>query len=160
MIPVDTENCPMCGASIGEGQGQCSVCGETLTRDSQFSAESLNDFAKAKRRRLIGLLVLAAVAGIAMQAMDSAEREIEILEGICIAVLVTSWCTVDAHERGSTIGKLQFVGLVFFTFIGLPVYLIRSRGVRGVLSTLLGLLFYFAMIGVQIAAMLVTSFLM
>jgi hypothetical protein len=159
MIPVDTTTCPMCGATLGEGQTQCSVCGETLTPGSQFPAGSLIDFARAKRRRLIWLLVLAAVSGFAMQAFEGAETEIEILEGISIAVLVTSWCSVDAHERDTTIGKLQFVGLVFFTLIALPVYFVRTRGLPGVLSTLVALLFYIGMIGVQIAAMVITSFL-
>ena len=56
-------------------------------------------------------------------------------------MLIASWCHIDARERGYTIRKPLFLTIVFITIVGLPVYLMRTRGVRGVLSIVLALLF-------------------
>src|SRR5262245_36564982 len=162
VVPADTRFCPMCGASVTEAIGECAACGETLSPDDAPTPAVPADapeFAKAKRRRLAWLLVLAAAAGIATQVVADAGREIQVLEAIGIALLIASWCTIDARQRGGTIGRLQFLGIVFFTIIGLPVYLLRTRGMHGIASILLALLFYLAMIGVQLTATVIAHLL-
>jgi hypothetical protein len=162
MATVDANACPMCGESISEGSLQCPACGETLAPDgspSPADSQPEEDFAKAKRRRLLWMLGLAVAAGIASAMFADAERELQLLEGVGIAVLVASWCQVDARERGGTIGKLQFVSIVLIALIGLPVYLFRTRGLRGSLSILLALLFYALLVGVQVCVLLIASLL-
>lgn len=152
----------MCGEAISEGALQCPACGETLAPAGSLSpadSQPAEDFAKAKRRRLIWMLGLAVAAGIASAVFADAERELQLLEGVAIAALVASWCQVDARERGGTIGKLQFVAIILFALIALPVYLVRTRGVRGFLSILLALLFYVLLIGVQVCVSLITNLL-
>src|SRR5262245_18668935 len=105
------------------------------------------------------MLDLAVAARIASAVFADAERELQLLEGVAIAALVASWCQVDARERGGTIGKLQFVAIILFALIALPVYLVRTRGVRGFLSILLALLFYVLLIGVQVCVSLITNLL-
>src|SRR5262245_409109 len=161
MATVDANACPMCGESISEGSFQCPVCGESLALASFSPADSqpTEDFAKAKRRRLMWMLGLAVAGGITTEVFADAGRELQLLEAVAIAALVASWCQVDARERGGRIGKLQFALIILFALIALPVYLVRTRGVRGFLSILLALLFYVLLIGVQVCVSLITNLL-
>jgi hypothetical protein len=113
-------------------------------------------FAKAKRKRLMWMLGVSVAAGVAAELFADVHREIQFLGAIGIIVAVGSWCNVDARERDYTIGKGQFAAIVLFPIVGLPVYFIRTRGIRGILSILLALLFYSGMIALQIIAMEVT----
>jgi hypothetical protein len=160
MVTADAKTCPMCGESIHEDMHQCPACGETLTPAGTLSpanSQSTEDFAKAKRHRLLWMLGLAVASGIASEVFADAERELVLLEAIGFAALVASWCSVDARERGGRIGKGQFVTIVLIPVIGLPVYLFRTRGLRGFLSILLALLFYALLIGVQICISLIAD---
>jgi hypothetical protein len=161
MATVDANVCPMCGESIIEGALQCPACGETLAPVSLSQADSqpAEDFAKAKRRRLIWMLGLAVAGGIATEVFADAERELQLLEAVAIAALVASWCQVDARERGSRIGKLQFAFIILFAVIALPVYFFRTRGLRGFFSILMALLFYVLLVGVQVCVTFIASLL-
>jgi len=113
-----------------------------LGRTEELPADS--GFARAKRLRLIGLLVLSTVFGAIeqLQEINDFDGTFFIIAGtIGVVMLVVSWCLLDARERGYTIPKLLLVLIVLFGAIGLPLYLIRTRGVRGLWSSLLALLF-------------------
>ena len=160
MVTVDANACPMCGEAISEGALQCPACGETLAPAGSLppaESQPAEDFSKAKRRRLIWILALAVVAGIASEVFTDAERELLVLEAIGFAALVASWCSVDARERGDRIGKLQFIAIILIPIIGLPVYLFRTRGLRGFVSILLAMLFYALLVGVQVCISLIAN---
>jgi hypothetical protein len=162
MATVDANACPMCGESNSEGSLQCPACGETLAPAGSLSPANLQpteDFAKAKRRRLVWMLGIAVAAGIASEVFADAERELQLLEGVGLAVLVASWCSVDARERRRTLGKLQFASIILIALIGLPVYLFRTRGLRAFLSLLLALLFYALLIGLQLCVTMIAHLL-
>lgn len=55
---------------------------------------------------------------------------------ICIAnsICTLCWCHFDAAQRSFRISRLFSVIIFLFGLIVLPVYLLRTRGVRGLLS--------------------------
>lgn len=56
---------------------------------------------------------------------------VELLSGLLIAFLVVIWCVYDATEREVRLGvKLKLVVFLLLV-VGLPVYLLKSRGVGG-----------------------------
>ena len=61
--------------------------------------------------------------------------------------------------RRGTLGKLQFASIILIALIGLPVYLFRTRGLRGFLSLLLALLYYLLIICEQFGVMMITDLL-
>ena len=120
------------------------------------------NFAKAKRWRLIWLLVFSIAIGVAEQvfAEDELDKLFRVGGAIPTVMLIASWCHIDARERGYAITKLLFLAIVFVTVVGLPVYLIRTRGVRGVLSIVIALLFAIIMVVLEEIAIEVTYTLM
>jgi len=67
---------------------------------------------------------------------------------------------LDARERGYTISTPMFLSFIFCSAIGLAVYLIRTRGVRGIVSILLAFLFGLAMTALEQIAIEITNHLM
>jgi hypothetical protein len=161
MASLDVYLCPMCGTSIAEATLECPACGETLPLDASHSpseSSSVSDFARAKRKRLIWMLVLSIAAGVAEVLLPDAERAIQIADSFAIVLLIASWCQLDAHQRNETLGRLLRLTIIFFTFVGLPVYLFRTRGIRGFLSLFLALLFYVLLIALQLGSMALTEY--
>jgi hypothetical protein len=120
------------------------------------------NFANAKRWRLIWLLVFSIAIGVAEQvfAEDELDKMFRVGGAIPSVMFIASWCHIDARERGYAIRKLLFLAIVFVTVVGLPVYLIRTRGVRGILSIVLALLFAVIMVALEEIAIEVTYALM
>src|SRR5690349_21790254 len=96
-----TATCPMCGTALVAADATCPSCGEAVSA----SSEPVVDFAKAKRRRLLWLLVLWTASGVLDPLL--AESEIggllPLILGIATTVLVISCCQLDARERDFTI---------------------------------------------------------
>ena len=126
--------------------------------DAASEVLQAEDFAKAKRWRLIWLLAFSIAIGIAEQvfAEDELDKVFRVGGAIPTVMLIASWCHIDARERGYTIRKPLFLTIVFITIVGLPVYLIRTRGVRGVLSIVLALLFTVIMVVLEEIAIEIT----
>jgi hypothetical protein len=120
------------------------------------------NFAKAKRWRLIWLLVFSIAIGVAEQVFvkDELDKVFRVGGARPTAVLIASWCHIDARERGYAIRKLLFLAIVFVTVVGLPIYLIRTRGFRGVLSIVFALLFAIIMAVLEGIAIEITYRLM
>ena len=94
--------------------------------------------------RLIGLLLLSTFFGVVQQLQEINDFDgtfLIFVATIGTIVLVVSWCFLDARELGYRIPKLLLVLIVLCGAIGLPLYLIRTRGVRGLWSSLLASLF-------------------
>jgi hypothetical protein len=120
------------------------------------------EFVKAKRWRLIWMLASSFAVGAAMQAFAEVELErfFQIGGVIVHILLIGSWCHIDARERGYELKNPLFFTIIFVTFVGLPIYLIRTRGVRGKLSTVLALLFGIALGAAEEIAIEITYYLM
>jgi len=112
---------------------------------------AVSEIAEAKRSRLIGLLGISAACGV---FAESHLGEFFFFAGtIGSLLLIVSWCQLDARERGYRIPRLLMVMIVLIGVIGVPVFLIRTRGMRGIWSCLLAVLF----LGVMVALNLIGS---
>jgi len=129
---------------------------------ASVGTQAVEDFPRAKRRRLLSLLALSIAAGVLQQLLADAEIAdlLPFVVGLATTVLIISWCNVDARERDFTIKPWLFVTMFFLTFIGVPIYLLRTRGVRGMFSILLALLFFVLMLVLEVVAAQITRFLM
>ena len=156
----------MCGTAIVAGDQACRSCGEEFSISAHDPASAVGqageDFAKAKRRRLIWMASLSVVSGVVQQLLVDGEmgRPLQLVSALATTVLIASWCHVDARQRDFTIGRGMFLTIVFLTFLGVPIYLLRTRGVRGIVSILLAVLFVVLMVVLEEAAILVTYWLM
>ncbi len=100
-------------------------------------AESRDETTKAaKRRCLVGLLLLAVVMGVLQQLVvqKQADRVVTLVGGIVSIVLIFIWCQNDSYQRSYKIPKLLRLLIIFVAILGVPTYLLRTRGRRGILS--------------------------
>ena len=123
---------------------------------------AVEGFAKAMRRRLLSLLVLSIADGVLEQLFADAEIAdlLPFVAGLAITVLIISWCNVDARGRDFTIKPWLFATMFLLTCVGVPIYLLRTRGARGILSILFALLFFVLMVVLGVLAAQITRFLM
>jgi hypothetical protein len=109
----------------------------------------LPDYTREKRRCLIVVLVLACVSGI----LEQNERDHLILDIVIILTQLASvvfWCQYDAQERDYTIRRPLLVLMILAAVIGVPVYLLLTRGIRGFASIGLALLFFGLVLGLEL----------
>ena len=99
----------------------------------------------AKRLCLLAMLALAAAVGV-LEQLFSDDRGIDRLLTIACAVLgiilVVVWCQYDARERSYSIRRPLRLLIIFFAVIGVPVYLLHTRGRRGLIAVLIAALFF------------------
>lgn len=114
---------------------------------------------KAKRQCLLGLLGLAAIVGVLDQVLvddRSYDRLLTTGSAVIAVVLIAAWCHYDSWQRSYTIGTpLRFL-ILLLAAIGVPVYLLRTRGWRGLISTILAGAFAGLMVVLEWAACEVT----
>ena len=106
------------------------------------------------------MLVLSIAAGVAEQLFAEDQRSVMFAVGIAGLLLLGSWVRLDANERGYTLTKPLFLAIILMAVLGLPVYFIRTRGTRGVVSILIASLFAFALMGIEQIAIEITFYLM
>ena len=79
-------------------------------------------------------------------AITAWEESFETVHGICafaFIIFVLIWCHCDADERAVKIGAVLRATIFLLAIIGLPIYLVRSRGAwRGLRASLLAVLFF------------------
>ena len=96
--------------------------------------ESCDETTKAaKRRCLVGLLLLSVVMGVLDQLVvqKRADRAVTLLGGLVSIVLIFIWCQNDSYERSYRIPKLLRLLIIFVAILGIPIYLLRTRGITG-----------------------------
>jgi hypothetical protein len=52
------------------------------------------------------------------------------------AACLTAWCEVDSRRRDARISRWFGLGIFLLAIVFFPIYLVRSRGPRGLLLTL------------------------
>lgn len=98
----------------------------------------------AKRACLFSLAALAVTDGAFEPFLPDnarAERIFSLMISIPAFVSIFFWCLYDAKERGYHINLLFRVLIVFCTCVGVPAYLLKTRGLRGFYSIGLAALF-------------------
>jgi hypothetical protein len=104
---------------------------ERLNREDPGAEVEEINFAVRKRRVVWMLLAYSAILGVIMYFLPDEETPGDFIIGLPILILGIWWCYIDAEERGDRIGGLLRWVLVLLFFVGFPVYVFRSRGVRG-----------------------------
>ncbi len=80
-------------------------------------------------------LLFAGLPTVFVVSMTSAmimPRHVNIFPAIVIAFIASVWCKYDALECGEPITQPYGYALFFLYPIMVPVYLLQSRGVRGI----------------------------
>lgn len=114
------------------------------------------DYARQKRQVMGLALVWAAISGVIAPFLFPQERIVELLLGVPYVVLVLKWCLIDAAQRGQQLGRVMRFALILLTLFALAVYLLRSRGIAGILAVIQTLLFLVLVIAINYAFELAT----
>ncbi len=110
-----------------------------------------------QKRQVMGLaLAWAAISGVIAPFLFSEETIVELLLDVPYLVLVLKWCLIDAAQRGQQLGRVMRFALLLLMLFALAVYLLRSRGVAGILAVIQTLLFLALVIAINYAFQLAT----
>lgn len=118
-------------------------------------------YSKTKRSILIGLVVLAAFYGVAITLMEEGstlEIVFDIVTCTVGAMMIYTWCLYDSLARNRRIGILFGVLIFGLAIIGVPIYLLKTRGLRGMVSIVLAAVFFCCSVIVAALSGLVTVF--
>jgi hypothetical protein len=138
------------------------VASSEIELQNHQSATDYSDGAavkKAKRQCLLGLLGLASIIGVLDQVFvddRSSDRLLTTGSAVIAVVLIAAWCHYDSWQRSYTIGTPLRILILLLAAIGVPVYLLRTRGWRGLISIVLAGAFLGLMIVLEWAACVVT----
>jgi hypothetical protein len=78
---------------------------------------------------VLGIYVMCVLWGITQSL--SSNGALGLLGSILFAVLTTGWCVVDSRSRGRPMLSIVQM-IVFFSWpVAVPIYLVASRGGRG-----------------------------
>jgi hypothetical protein len=86
---------------------------------------------------VLGIYVAAALSGFTQALSNNAL--VYYLTALLLACSATGWCVVDARRRGRPLlPAVQLIALLLW-FVAVPIYLLASRGWRGLGWALLNL---------------------
>ena len=112
-----------------------------------------------KRSCLFGLLAFCMVAGaIVPWVRESSHtgRLILFFFDLTAIGLTLLWCVFDSYQRGYQIKLPLGVCIVLLAFLGVPFYLLRTRGWYGFVSIVLMALFFVGCVVTAVIAAVVT----
>ena len=104
--------------------------------DGALEAMDPIDYRLRKRWILLWLMLVTAVdAGVGplVESSQTAKAQFAVF-GLITGLLILRWCSLDSVEWNTHFGPLLGIAIVFFTIIGVPIYLLRTRGLRGLLA--------------------------
>lgn len=127
---------------------------ELASFENDETAPSINYSAK-KRRTIWLLLAWSAIAGVICCVLPEEEGALDFFIGLPILFLGVSWCFTDAAQRNHRMGRTRFL-LVLCFVIGLPIYLVQSRGFGAIKSCGLLTLFVAAMCATSVLTAIIT----
>jgi len=109
---------------------------------------------RQKKLALAGVALAALVVGPVevLLGLDDDQDLVVIAEIVTILVLVLNWCKHDSLQRGFSLRKPLLILIALFLVVGLSVYLLQTRGRRGVLSILAAVAFGVALTILQTVA--------
>jgi hypothetical protein len=110
--------------------------------------------ASARRSIAIVIYVLAIAWGV-QSVIASEQSATPFVVSVALALTCTIWCVADARARGKELIWPARIGVFFFWPFAVPIYLIWSRGLRGVVTALVAGV---AWIAIMWAAFLVTGY--
>lgn len=113
---------------------------------SDFDKDAVpsRQFAITKRRILVGSLVYAAIVGLLVDALPEDAPVVEFFVGLPLLILAVAWCLTDADERDHRIGSVMRLELVFLFVLAFPIYVFQTRGLWGIKTLALAVLWIVA----------------
>jgi hypothetical protein len=92
----------------------------------------------------VGLMLLAVAMGVLDQLVEQErlDKALTLAGSLVGIVLIAIWCQYDSCERSYTIPKPMRLLVIFIAILGIPIYLLRTRGLRGVVSIVLAVAFF------------------
>ena len=127
-----------------------------LIEDS--AATDAVDYAGKKRRIIRMLLAYSAILGVISIFLPEENTPIDFVVGLPLLILGISWCFTDASEHGHRIGKVMRFMLILAFFVGFPLYLVQTRGIRGLKTLSLTVLLVAFMATCMMATALATLY--
>ena len=106
------------------------------------------EFHRQKRNVLLAAIALSFVAGVISAFIEDGSSKEEFILAIAIfgeAILLMSWCVYDSYERDYRMSRALRIVIVLFAGVGYPYYLLRTRGVRGLITLFVTVLIWFAL---------------
>lgn len=105
-----------------------------------------------QKRWVLGLMLLwAALAGVIAPFVASDEPVVQLLLSAPIIMRVLKWCLIDADQRGQQVGRGMRIALIVVMLVGLVIYLLRTRGIKGILAVIQALLFTALLLMINVA---------
>lgn len=110
--------------------------------DMELLADDIDSevkYFRRQKRRFIGLLwVYGLLFGVICCFLPENDSQIDFLVSVPFLVFGILWCSADAKERGTRLGKPTQILLVLLFVVGFPLYVFRSRGLGGFKTLFLG----------------------
>ncbi len=136
---------------------------QTEYDDAEPELPPLPSYRPEKDRVLWALLIVWAIGGaLAVFVAEDLSRIVDVAAGIATVILILRWCDYDRQERA--INRWPFFGVMMILCPGpalvLPIYFLRTRGLRGLWSTAKAFGFFVLMVTVAALGMLGASVLM
>lgn len=98
------------------------------------------DHAQRKRRIVVLLFAYSAILGIIYCFLPEEDTPLDFIISLPLLILGISWCFTDAAERDHRIGRFTKLLLIFIFMVGMPIYLIQTRGIGAFKAIALALL--------------------
>jgi len=107
-----------------------------------------------KRAVIAAVFIFAILFGLAKGYLhsDQAEQAFFIVGAIMWSFFALAWCWYDSIDREIQIPRWLRVCIVLIPIIGMPYYLLLSRGRRGILPILGALAIVFAAATLEVSA--------
>jgi len=114
------------------------------------------DYAEKKRRIIKMLFAYSVIVGVVTVFLPEEDPFLDLVIGLPLLGLTMSWCFADADERDRQIGGFTKGLLVLIFFLGFPLYVFQSRGIKGFKTLCLAILLVAAMFVCMVASMFLT----
>lgn len=88
------------------------------------------EYGVKKRRIVVMLLAYSGIFGVISSFVPEDDYALNFVVALPLLILGISWCFTDADERAYRIGGLTKLALIFLFIVGLPIYLLQTRGIR------------------------------
>lgn len=125
----------------------------------RFETNTGAQSAAKKQRIIFWLFVYHAAVGFIEGLSSIDDPMLTFLFTVPIYIMVLSWCYADANERGRQLSKGESTSLILFFIVAFPIYLFRTRGIRGFQTLMLSLLVMAGMFATWAVTLMIGSWI-
>ena len=116
-------------------------------------------YERGKSRTLLAMLCVSVLGGILWVFTDtqSGEKGLYLVETLALSLLILRWCYLDGLQRDYRFGLVLGLTIVGLAVIGVPIYFLRSRGLRGFVALSVAFLVFLGLCFLNYAATQLTN---